>query len=61
MGAAPGGRGAGGHGGRGDRLVPGDPLFIPAGTTHRVTFTDPDRPTIWLAIHLGETGMPIGT
>lgn len=42
-------------------LVPGDPLFIPAGTTHRVTFTDPDRPTIWLAIHLGETGMPIGT
>ncbi|WP_280138766.1 hypothetical protein [Methylobacterium sp. Leaf117] len=41
--------------------MPGDPLFIPAGTTHRVTFTDPDRPTIWLAIHLGETGMPIGT
>lgn len=35
-------------------LAPGDHLFIPAGTVHRVTFTDPDRPTVWLAIHLGE-------
>ena len=35
-------------------LAPGDHLFIPADTTHRVTFTDPDQPTIWLAVHIGE-------
>lgn len=35
-------------------LAPGEHLLIPAGTLHRVTFTDPDRPTVWLAIHLGE-------
>lgn len=35
-------------------LGAGDHLFIPAGTVHRVTFTAPDRPTIWLAVHLGE-------
>lgn len=33
-------------------LSPGDHLFIPAGQKHRVTRTDPDQPTIWLAIHL---------
>jgi cupin 2 domain-containing protein len=35
-------------------LRPGDHLFIAAGVEHRVTFTDPDQPTVWLAIHLGE-------
>lgn len=35
-------------------LGPGDSLLIPAAAEHRVTFTDPDRPTVWLAIHLGE-------
>lgn len=33
-------------------LTPGDHLLIPAGQKHRVTKTDPDQPTIWLAIHL---------
>ncbi|KQO66252.1 cupin domain-containing protein [Methylobacterium sp. Leaf89] len=41
-------------------LGPGDTLFIPAGCVHRVTFTDPDRPTVWLAVHLGETDCPAG-
>lgn len=36
-------------------LGPGDPLFIPAGAAHRVTFTDPATPTVWLAVHIGET------
>jgi cupin 2 domain-containing protein len=35
------------------RLGPGDYLFIPANTRHRVEWTDPDQPTIWLAIHYG--------
>jgi cupin 2 domain-containing protein len=36
------------------RLGRGDHLLIPAGTPHRVAWTDPDRPTIWLAVHFGE-------
>ncbi|MDB5688244.1 MAG: cupin [Sphingomonas bacterium] len=35
-------------------LVPGDCLAIPAGTRHRVAWTDPGGPTVWLAVHLGE-------
>jgi cupin 2 domain-containing protein len=35
-------------------LTPGDHLAILAGTRHRVDRTDPDRPTIWLAVHIGE-------
>ena len=31
-------------------LCPGDHLNIPAHTRHRVAWTDPDQPTIWLAI-----------
>ncbi len=42
--------------GRETSLRPGDHLFLPAGISHRVTFTDPDRPTIWLAVHIGEAG-----
>ncbi|MBB5699813.1 cupin domain-containing protein [Sphingomonas yantingensis] len=34
-------------------LSPGDWLLIPAGAAHRVTFTDPDAPTVWLAVHFG--------
>jgi cupin 2 domain-containing protein len=34
-------------------LGPGDHLLIPGGTRHWVTRTDPDVPTVWLAIHLG--------
>lgn len=31
-------------------LGPGDWLLLPAGTRHRVEWTDPDRATMWLAI-----------
>lgn len=34
-------------------LKPGDHLLIPAGTRHWVTRSDPDGPTVWLAVHLG--------
>ncbi len=34
-------------------LVPGDHVFIPGGTRHWVTRTDPDSTTLWLAVHLG--------
>ena len=41
--------------GQGDRaLMPGDHLLIPAHVRHRVTWTTPDEPTIWLALHFGE-------
>ena len=33
------------------RLTAGHHLNIPAHTRHRVTWTDPSQPTIWLAIH----------
>jgi cupin 2 domain-containing protein len=33
------------------RLEPGDYLHIPAHVRHRVAWTDPARPTVWLAIH----------
>jgi len=32
-------------------LQPGDYLHIPAHTRHRVDWTDPDRHTVWLAVH----------
>lgn len=32
-------------------LAPGDSVNIPAHTRHRVSWTDPDRATIWLAVH----------
>lgn len=35
-------------------LAPGDYLHIPAHAAHWVSFTDPARATVWLAIHLGE-------
>ena len=31
----------------------GDCLNIPAHKRHRVAWTEPERPTIWLAIHYG--------
>ena len=34
------------------KLMPGDYLFIPAHTRHRVEWTLPEYNTIWLAIHL---------
>ena len=33
------------------RLVTGDYLNIPSHTKHRVSWTTPDRETIWLAVH----------
>ena len=32
-------------------LEKGDYVQIPARTRHRVAWTDPDRPTVWLAVH----------
>ncbi|MBV1790589.1 cupin domain-containing protein [Marinobacterium sp. D7] len=32
-------------------LAPGDALDIPAHTRHRVSWTVPDKPTVWLAVH----------
>ena len=29
----------------------GDYVFIPARARHRVAWTDPKQPTIWLAVH----------
>jgi cupin 2 domain-containing protein len=33
-------------------LPPGSYLEIPPHMRHRVEWTDPDRPTIWLAVHV---------
>ena len=33
------------------QLGPGDYLMIPPHTKHRVTWTDPTGPTLWLAVH----------
>lgn len=35
------------------RLGAGDCLTIPAGCRHRVEWTDPAAPTVWLAVHHG--------
>lgn len=35
-------------------LGPGDFCFLPARSRHRVTWTSPDEPTVWLAVHFGE-------
>lgn len=32
-------------------LAPGDHLLLPAGARHRVEWTSPDEPTVWLAVH----------
>lgn len=45
--------------GREVALAPGDHLFIPADTPHWVTFTDPEQPTVWLALHLGEADVVV--
>jgi len=33
------------------RLRPGDHVLIPAHRRHRVAWTTPEQPTIWLAVH----------
>jgi cupin 2 domain-containing protein len=35
-----------------DVLGPGDHVVIPAHRRHRVEWTDPDQPTVWLALHV---------
>jgi cupin 2 domain-containing protein len=35
------------------RLLPGGFLLLPVHCRHRVEWTDPAQPTIWLAIHYG--------
>jgi cupin 2 domain-containing protein len=35
------------------RLAAGDWLLLPRGVRHRVTWTDPQQPTVWLAVHCG--------
>jgi cupin 2 domain-containing protein len=35
------------------RLEAGDYVEIPAHARHRVQWTDPDRATVWLAVHYG--------
>jgi cupin 2 domain-containing protein len=37
-------------------LSPGDHLTIPAGRRHRVEWTTPDEPTVWLAVLYGLAG-----
>lgn len=34
-------------------LRPGDYLLLPARCRHRVAATDPQQPSVWLALHLG--------
>ncbi len=33
------------------RLQPGDWIDLPPRCRHRVTWTDPEEPTLWLAVH----------
>jgi cupin 2 domain-containing protein len=37
-------------------MKPGDFTNIPAHKKHRVEWTTPDEPTVWLAVHYGEQG-----
>lgn len=34
-------------------LSAGDHLLVPAHRRHRVTWTSPEGPTVWLAVHIG--------
>jgi len=36
------------------RLGPGDACLIPAHLRHRVEWTDPDQPSVWIAVHFAE-------
>ena len=40
-------------------LGEGDAVFLPAHCRHRVTWTDPDRPTVWLALFVEQNLTPI--
>ncbi len=38
--------------GRTVRLEPGDSLDLPARRRHRVSYTDPESPTVWVAVRI---------
>ena len=37
-------------------MKPGDFINIPAFSKHRVDWTTPDEPTVWLGLHYGDLG-----
>jgi cupin 2 domain-containing protein len=37
-------------------LAAGDHVLIPAGRRHRVDWTDPALPTVWVAVHFPDAG-----
>jgi len=37
-------------------LRPGDWVLLPAGVRHRVEWTDPATPSVWLAVHVEKIG-----
>jgi cupin 2 domain-containing protein len=37
-------------------MRPGDSVLLPAHCRHRVSWTDPDQVTIWLALHFPAAG-----
>lgn len=41
------------EGGQPIEMMPGDYVHIPAHRRHRVDWTTPDGPTVWLAVHHG--------
>ena len=40
-------------------LGPGDSIYLPKHCRHRVTWTDPEQPTIWLALFIDTNGEDI--
>lgn len=40
-------------------LGPGDSIYLPKHCRHRVTWTDPEQPTIWLALFIDTDGNDI--
>ena len=38
-------------------MKPGDSMNVPAYKRHRVEWTTPDEPTVWLAVHYEGTGI----
>lgn len=43
--------------GRDVALKPGDHIFIPAGTPHRVLATSREPPCVWLTVHIHPCGL----
>lgn len=39
-------------------LVPGDSLYLPRHCRHRITWTHPDQPTVWLALFMAADRNP---